>query len=152
MLDSAIALGRRDLSVYAVRLEARLAQNDTGGARADLDAYAERMGTDRVGRAFHASSLVALDALAGKAGDARSRADSLARANPIDVTRSGPISTIVAAALVMAGDLMRGLAALDRAVAPAGPAPWANLSSVRWDGVRGDPGFSQIAQRLPDQR
>ena len=150
MLDSAVALGRRDLSVYSLRLETRLAQGDTLGARADLESYRALIGSDPVAAAYHASSLVALDGRAGRVEAARARADSLARAHPPDTRETRSILVVVAAALVASGDTDRGLAVLDRAVGSPGAGFWSTLASPRWDPVRNDPRFRAIAARQPD--
>jgi serine/threonine-protein kinase len=146
MLDSAIGLGRKDRSVYSLRLETRLARGDTRGAVADLGAYGRMIDGDSIAEAYHTAMRIAIDSRLGDRTTARVRTDSLLRRFPPDRLASRSLLTVLAAALVAAGDSDRGLALLERMAAGSGAAYWRPLANPLWDPVRADPRFRRIEE------
>jgi tetratricopeptide (TPR) repeat protein len=151
MLDSAIALGRRDLSVYSLRMEARLARNDPSGAAEDLASYRALMGGDPLAAAYAASVLVGIDARTGRGNDATRRADSLFAANSVGEVRQ-PMLLVLAAALTSAGHDDRAIATLDRAVGQTAGGFWSAFRAPRWQPLRTDSRFQAMAARMEATR
>ncbi|MFN0179032.1 MAG: protein kinase domain-containing protein [Gemmatimonadales bacterium] len=142
-LDSAIALGRRDLSVYGLRTEARIARGDGAGARADLETVA-RLVTDSVSAVYHGYLEIAGAARMGDSGTARALADSLLRRFPPTATRRHSIWFGLAAALVTVGSTDRGVALLEQAIARGD-----DLRVTRnpvWDPIRKHPRFRRLEE------
>jgi TolB-like protein len=149
LLDSAITLGRHDLSVYGLRAETRLALGDTAGARADVATVGRLVGGDSVAAVFHAVLATLLASRTGDSAGARARADSLVRHNPPGSTSRRSIAIGLAAALVAAGDFDEGLARLEGQFGGFA-IPSLMLRSTIWDPVRGDPRFRAIVQRIEE--
>jgi eukaryotic-like serine/threonine-protein kinase len=146
MLDSAITLGRRDISVYGLRMEARLARGDIRGAQADLAVIRGLAGEDSVASAFAALLQIAIDARRGHSASARVRVDSLWRAFEQSRTTRPSITTYMAAGLIAAGQVDRALDLLERL---GGAATYlGQLRSTLWDPARTHPRFRRIETRM----
>jgi TolB-like protein len=146
VLDSAIALGRHDLTVYSPRLLARIALRDTAGARADLD-YIEgllrpSLESDSVADVFYRAMHIVVVAQRGDSTAARLELDSLLRRHPPDGIQLGTMLAYVAVAHLAVGDPEHGLVLLLRV--PRTTALSIGLSNPVWDPVRADPRFRQL--------
>jgi serine/threonine-protein kinase len=150
MMDSAIALGRRDLSAYGLRLEARLGRGDVAGALADLAEVDRLTGTDSVAAVYGAAMRIAVDVLRNALQVARARADSLLRRFPPARVQRPSMLIGMAAALVTVGETDQGLDLLDRAVKPTGFQWPGQLGNALWDPITGDPRFRAIKGRILD--
>jgi tetratricopeptide (TPR) repeat protein len=139
MLDSAIALGRRDPSAFSLRLHARLARGDARGARADLDTIGRFLAA-RAREPLVASYLAALRAIvAARDGDssvARAALRELLARRPAALPPSRAERLCLAAVSLAAGERERAVAILARL--PAGDWDVGRLNPV-WDPVRADP-------------
>jgi TolB-like protein len=149
MLDSAIALGRRDVSVHSLRLQARLATRDTSGALADLEYIGGLLRpvlpADSIADVFYGSMQVLVTAARGDSSAARIQLDSLLQRHPPDGILLGTMLMHLAAAHVVVGATDRGLALLQR-VPRANRGLWIGLMNPVWDPVRADPRFRQIEE------
>jgi len=149
MLDSAMALGRQDVSVHSLRLQARLATRDTSGARADLEyiggVLRPALSEDSIADVFYGSMQVLVTAARGDSNAARIHLDSLLRRHPPEGIRLGTMLMHLAAAQVAVGATDRGLALLQR-VPRANRGLWIGLMNPVWDAVRADPRFRQIEE------
>jgi TolB-like protein len=143
MLDSALVLGRRDLSVYGLRAEARLARGNLAGATADLATVRGLVGDDPIAAAFEAAMRIAIDARTGDSGSARVRLDSLLTRHPPARHPKRSILLALAAASVTSGRLEEGLELLARV--HRDPVLPLVLRSTLWDPVAADPRFRAIA-------
>lgn len=146
MLDSAITLGRRDISVYGLRMEARLARGDIRGALADLALIRGLAGEDSVATAFASLMQSAADARRGDSASARARVDSLWRAFEQSRTTRPSLITYTAAALIAVGELDHGLDVLDRL--GEGATYMGQFRSTLWDPVRASARFRRIESRM----
>ena len=146
MLDSAITLGRRDISVYGLRMEARLVRGNIRGAQADLALIRGLAGEDSVATAFAALMQVAADARRGDSASVRGRVDSLWRAFEQSKTTRPSIGTYMAAGLIAAGEFDRALDILERL--GGGATYLGQLRSTLWDPVRTHPRFRRIEARM----
>jgi proline iminopeptidase len=146
MLDSAIALGRHDLSVHSLRLQAKLALGDGAGARTELEVVGRLLGErppdDSIADVFSRSMRVLVEAQSGDSTAARSGLDTLLGRYPPESIEVGTMLVNLAAALVAVGAFDRGLAVLERV-----PPSQLRLSiqNPLWDPVRQDPRFRHIA-------
>jgi TolB-like protein len=149
MLDSAIALGRRDVSVHSLRLQARLATRDTSGARADLEYIGgllrPALSEDSIADVFYGTMQVLVTVARGDSDAARTRLDALLHRHPPDGIRLGTMLMHLAAAHVAVGATDHGLALLQR-VPRANRGLWIGLMNPVWDAVRADPRFRQIEE------
>jgi serine/threonine-protein kinase len=148
LLDSAIALGRRDMSIYSLRLETRLARGDTRGALADLSRLEALGGKDSLAAFYRAVIRVAIDARSGDPSKARAGVDSLVGRYPPERAERRSVLIGLAAALITVGRHDRGLALLDRAVTRPGYVWWGRLTNILWDPVRNDPRFQPILAKV----
>ena len=146
MLDSAITLGRRDISVHGLRMEARLARGDIRGALADLALIRGLAGEDSVATAFAALMQIAADARRGDSASTRVRVDSLWSAFEESKTTRPSIATYMAAGLIAAGEFDRALDILERL--GGGATYLGQLRSTVWDPVRTHPRFRRIETRM----
>jgi tetratricopeptide (TPR) repeat protein len=146
-LDSAITLGRRDLSVFGLRLETRLLRGDLQGAKEDLDRVGGLVGADSVAAVYHATMRIALDVRAGDTATARARRDSLLRDYPPDRVSRHSMLLGTAAVLVMTGELDRGLGLLERVIGQS-PGMLFRLDNDLWNPVRQDPRFRRLVERM----
>jgi serine/threonine-protein kinase len=146
MLDSAITLGRRDISVYGLRMETRLARGNIRGAQADLASIRGLAGDDSLATAFVALMQVAADARRGDSASVRTRVDSLWRAFQQSKTTRPSIGTYMAAGLIAAGELDRALDLLERY--GTGSTYLGQLRSTLWDPVRTHPRFRRLETRV----
>ncbi len=137
MLDSAIALGRRDVSVYSLRFHARLAAGDVAGARADLGIVqgllAPVLPTDSIAQVVYQSLWIIALAREGDSTAARARLNTLLASHPPDHIDIGTMLVNLAAACVAAGAVDDGLALLER-VPPSHL--WFAIRNPVWDPVR----------------
>ena len=145
MLDSAYALGRRDMSVHGLRMQARLSRGDTGGALEDL-AVLHTTANDSVAKAFVAMMQIVVDARRGDSLVAKARADSLRRHYTESKTTRRSIATYLAGGLIAVGDIDRGLDLLDRM--PGTSTYLGRLRSPIWDPARSHPRFREIEARF----
>jgi TolB-like protein len=147
MLDSAIALRRRDRSVFSSRMKARLERGDVAGARADLDTLgrllAARWPADSASAVYHASMTVVLEARRGDSTAARTRLAALIRRHPLATLSSPIMSLSLAAAHIAVGAHDQGLTLLEATRSVS----WRGLQDALWDAVRQDPRFRQIENR-----
>jgi TolB-like protein len=145
MLDSAIALGRHDVSVHSLRIHARLAAGDIPGARADFAIVARMLAPtlpmDSVADVIHRSLEIIIDARAGDTSVARDRLDSMLSRHPPSNIQIGTMLVHIAAALVAVHSADQGLALLER-ISPA--QLWFAIRNPLWDPVRTDPRFRRI--------
>jgi hypothetical protein len=145
MLDSAIALGRHDQSVRALRLHARLGRGDVKGAQADLDTLAQLVARrvpapeTRLGHVYLASMRGIVAARRGDSSAVRSALRSVEGALG-GAPRSRNETLCLAAAYVVAGERARAIDLL--AGLPRGD--WFGLVDEVWDPVRGDPRVSHL--------
>ena len=146
LLDSAIALGRHDVSVHSLRLLARILMRDSSGARADLSVVAgllqPSLASDSIADVFLRSMQVIVAASGGDSAAAHLRLDSLTQRHPSTDVRLGTMLAYVASAHAAVGDHERSLALLQRL--PRNTALWIGLRNPLWDPVRGDPRFRQL--------
>jgi len=147
ILDSAIALGRHDLTVYSPRLLARIVLRDTAGARMDLDYVGgllrPSLESDSIADVFYRAMQVVVAALRGDSTAARQELDSLLRRHPPDGIQLGTMLAYLAVAHLAVGDREHGLVLLLRV--PRTTALSIGLSNPVWDPVRADPRFRQLA-------
>ncbi|HEY6059067.1 MAG TPA: protein kinase [Gemmatimonadales bacterium] len=140
MLDSAIALGRRDPPVFALRFHTRLGQGDLAGARADLDTIGRFLVARSAGDPLVATYLVAMRAtVAARGGDsaaARTALRALLTRRPAPLMQSRVERLCLAAAYLAAGERESAVAILERL--PSGNWDSDRLDPV-WDPVRSDP-------------
>ena len=146
MLDSAIALGRHDPSVYSLRIVARLASGDHAGARADLLVFGELLGrmlpADSMADVVYRSLGVITHARAGDSSAARAGFDSLVRLHSPDHLNDGnPMLANLAAASVAVGAVDDGLALLER-IPPR--QLWFAIQNPFWDPVVAHPRFTTL--------
>ena len=145
-LDSAIALGRHDVSVHSLRLLARLLLRDTSGARADLDYIGgllqPSLESDSLADAFYRSMRVVFEARRGDSAGARLQLDSLTAHHPPDGLRAGTMIAYVALAYLAVGNTDRALELLQRV--PRTHELWIGLRNPVWDSVRADPRFHRL--------
>jgi hypothetical protein len=149
MLDSAIALGRSDVSTHGIRLEARLATGDVNGARVDLDRIGQLVRGDSLGEAFHATMTIAVAARSGDSAAARAALTAMLSRFPEQGTSRTSIRLATAAALVAAGERERGLGVLE-SIAASVPGLF-TLRSTLWDPVRSTPRFEDLARRTRER-
>ena len=149
MLDSAIALGRQDASVYSLRIHARLATGDVAGARADLDnlhrLLAPYLPGDSIADVAYRSLLVVADARHGDTAAARTRLDSLLRRYPPATIQSGTILVNLGVALAAVGAGDEALALLER-IPPIHL--WYVTRNPLWDPVATSPRFQSLARKV----
>jgi serine/threonine-protein kinase len=140
-LDSAFALGRRGMTVWGARTEARIAAGDLAGAVADLDTVAT-MVTDSVSEAYVAYLRVRLTAAQGDSTRARELTRAMQRRFPPGRTTRRSLKLAVAAALVTVGETDPVLDLLEVAI---GKGTYAStLPNVVWDPVRQHPRFKRL--------
>lgn len=154
MLDSAIALGRHDVSVHSLRLQARLAQRDTAGALLDLQYIGQQLqptlSSDSIADVYYRSMRVVVMAQRGDSAAAIRSLDSLLHRYPSDQVRLGTMLMHLALAHVAVGAVDQGLALLQRV--PRNPGLWIGLMNPVWDTVRADPRFRQIEEEAQAYR
>lgn len=155
MVDSAIALGRRDVSVRSLRMQAALAQGDVPSATAELDTIGTILGgppiEDTLAAVFYGSMRVVVAARLGDTTVARTRLHSLLARYPPESVHLPNVFVCLAAAHIAVRLNDQGITLLER----ASPAHWGlwGLQSPLWDSVRQDPRFRQIEEKAKgDQR
>ena len=145
MLDSAIALGRHDISIHSLRLQARLAAGDVPGARADLDVVGRLLEPvlpgDSIADVVYQSMWVVAEATGGDSTAARRRLEALLARYPPPRIQIGTMLVNLAAALVAAHATDQSRALLER-IPPT--RLWFAIRNPLWDPVRSDPRFRHL--------
>jgi eukaryotic-like serine/threonine-protein kinase len=143
--DSALAVDPGFYEAYVSRGFYRLFSGDTAGARADAQLALQLPSGSHLGEE---TLLVLSDAREGRMPAARTRAANMLRA--LGSGRPSPLQgSLVAQALVAAGDRERALTVLER-VQPRGAALWFWLRPAGFDPLRIDPRFVRlVAQSRP---
>ena len=119
MIDSAMALRRRELRDYALRLHARLGEGDRAGARADLDTVEamvrQQLSTVPAAVAYSATMRILVDARLGDSTAAHRGLTQLRSRYPVAATQSRLVLFCLAAAHVVVGgeERARGLSLLN---------------------------------------